>query len=239
VPQPFINVKGVLVTPTASDCQVSYELDIAHVSRPYEWLRVYSGQGLGAQVSGLEHLQQYYCRITASAALPQTLEYRRGGRPDEVEKAQELERRRAQTVVTTLGLATSFAPYVSTWEPSASGSARGLVTVYSKDTFFVPDLASECFFQIEASLGPSVVSSRDDDEQENWIVVGRTRTAQCYCVGPFAGRSILLRSRVVNQIGQPGPPSPVACIVVPDLERKPSSKNRGLNDSGISELTNR
>lgn len=252
VPQPFINVRGELMKPTSQDCQVLYELDVAHVSRPYDWLRVYSGAGVGCQISGLESLQQYYCRVTASATLPQNLEFRRGGKPNDIEKVLELERRRAQTVITTLGLAVSAAPTVSRtgWELSTSGSARGLVTVFSKDTFFVPELPAECFFQIEASLGPDKGTARDEDDDEaaasNWVAVGRTRKAQCWCVGPFSGRSILMRTRVVNQIGQPGPSSPVAIVMVPELSQGAErsdvagKKGRGpgrLNDSGISDLT--
>ena len=248
VPQPFINVRGELMKPTSQDCQVLYELDVAHVSRPYDWLRVYSGAGVGCQISGLESLQQYYCRVTASATLPQTLEFRRGGKPNDIEKVLELERRRAQTVVTTLGLAVSAAPTISSWEQSTSGSARGLVTVFSKDTFFVPELPAECFFQVEASLGPADRgTARDEDDEaaaSNWAAVGRTRKAQCWCVGPFSGRSILMRTRVVNQIGQPGPSSPVAIVMVPELsqgaERSDVTGKKGrdrLNDSGISDIT--
>ena len=244
VPRPFINVRGELVTPTAQDCQVHYDLEIAHTSKPYEWLHVYGGNGLGCQVSGLEPLNQYYCRVTASASLPQTFEFRRGGRPDEIEKAQELERRRAQTVVTTLSLAVSVAPTIGRWEASASGSARGLVTVFTKDAFFVPDLPAECFFQIEASLGPpppaqSNNKSDEDELDNNWFAVGRTRSSKCWVVGPFAGRTILLRSRVVNMIAQPGPASPVAIISVPELvsDKKSTRNGGGLNESAISELT--
>ena len=244
LPAPFINAQGEVVTPTPADLSVVYSLEVAHISSPYEWKLVYTGAGVGCQISGLEPLSQYYVRVTANASLPQTLAFRRGGPPGVAEKAMEQERRRAQTVVTTLGTAVPAVPTVQGgWERSSSGNARALIEVFSPKRTIMPPLPAECFYQIEASLGASSASSEDGDEEGgsgSWAAVGRTRSPRCWVVGAFAGRTILLRTRVVNQMGQPGAASPVAIVEVPSEPGQVAaavSSGRGLNDSALSDLT--
>ena len=244
LPAPFVNAQGVVVTPTAADLSVVYSLEVAHISSPYEWKLVYTGVGVGCQISGLEPLSQYYVRVTANASLPQTLAFRRGGPPGVAARAMEQERRRAQTLVTTLGTAVPAAPSVhSAWEKSSSGSSRALVDVFNPKRTILPPLPTECFYQIEVSLGAGGASTDDDDKGDNgsWAAVGRTRAPTCWIVGSFAGRTILLRTRVVNQMGQPGAASPVALVEVPSepgqLAPAAAAAGRGLNDSALSDLT--
>ena len=241
-PRAFINVRGEIVAPLAAECYVRYELEVALVSAPYTWLAVYAGRGLGCQISGLEPLSQYYCRITASPEIPQTDDFRRGGAPS----ASELyaDQRRAQTVITTLGSAVACCPAALAWEATSSGSARGLVAVFDEATWVQQPLPAECFYQVEVALG--------GDADAKWIPAGRTRSARVSIVGPFFGKSILLRTRVINQLSQPGTSSPVAIVTVPEvgglggksggvdgqgLKRAGAAKGIGLNVSGISELT--
>lgn len=200
-PRSYVDSEGKLVTPIGP-APSTYTVEVALVSAPHNWLSVYSGSGLGCQISGLEPLCQYYCRVSASA-LPADQTGRPGGRPTDA-----TDRRRAQTVLSTLGAPLPCCPAALSWEPASTpGSVRGLVALFDPSSDWVQPLPAGCFFQLEAQQPGSI----------EWVAVGRARTHRLWIAGPFSGKTLLLRTRVVNQIGQPGTSSPVAVVEVPPV----------------------
>ena len=167
-----------------------FVVELTLTSEPTAWEAVYRGNGSACQISGLEPLTQYYCRITV-VSHPK-LSY-------------------SCVVVTTLGCPDPLAvPAITKWERgTAAGSLRGLVEVLTNK------LPSGCFLQIEASLGDA--ESTDHHAAAEWIPAARTRSTKVWIVGPYSGKSVVLRTRVINQDGQPGPASQTGVARAPPV----------------------
>lgn len=165
-------------------------VEIALITDPTAWEPVYRGKGTACQISGLDQLQQYYCRLT-------TVSHPKIGY--------------SCVVVTTLGEPPALViPTVKKWEKgTVKGSVRGLCCLDTNE------LPAGCYLQIEASLGDS--QSNDHHAAEEWLPMARTRSTSVWIVGQFAGASIVLRSKVINQEGQPGPPGPTGVALAPTL----------------------
>ena len=165
-------------------------VEIALISDPTAWEPVYRGKGSACQISGLEPLTQYYCRLT-------TVSHPKIGY--------------SCVVVTTLGEPPALViPKIKRWEKgTVKGSVRGLCCLE------LNSLPAGCYLQIEASLGNS--QSNDHHAAEEWLPLARTRSTSVWVVGQFAGVSIVLRSKVINQDGQPGPPGPTGVALAPTL----------------------
>ncbi len=157
-----------------------FVIELTLTTEPTGWTQVYKGTGAAAQISGLEPLTQYYCRITVVSHPKLSC---------------------SCVVVTTLGVPPVLAvPSVVRWEKgTAPGSARGLVEVSSND------LPAGCFLQVEATLGDA--ETPDHRAAAEWTPAARTRNTKVWVVGPYSGHSVVLRTRIINQDGQPGPPS--------------------------------
>jgi len=176
-------------------------LEISDINSPREWLTVYRGRGLACQVSGLQGATQYRCRLRLSQSYPN------------VEKCY--------LIVTTLGAPPRLPPSVLTWEQgSVAENVRALVEVRSDYP-----LPPRCQWQVEGSLGGSGEEAgrgEDDEAQQkrDWLPLARTRAPTSWIVGPFAGQSLLLRARMINNEGQLGPPGASSFHHVPRLEKK-------------------
>ena len=174
-----------------------YVIELTLTTSPKGWTEVYRGTGAAAQISGLEPLTQYYCRLKVISH--PHISY-------------------SCVVMTTLGAPSILSvPTVTRWEKgTASGSARGLVVINSND-----DLPPGCFFQIEASIGNA--ESHDHHAAQEWAPAARTRGNEVWIVGPYSGHSVVLRARIINQDGQPGPPSHTGVCQAPSF-KAPSPK---------------
>ncbi len=168
-----------------------YVLELTPTTAPKGWTEVYRGTGAAAQISGLEPLTQYYCRLTV-VSHPHISH--------------------SCVVMTTLGTPSILSvPTITRWEKgTASGSVRGLVVVDSND------LPAGCFLQIEASIGSA--ESRDRHAAQEWAPAARTKRREVWIVGPYSGHSVVLRTRIINQDGQPGPPSHMGVCQAPSFK---------------------
>ena len=122
--------------------------------------------------------------------------------------------------MTTLGAPSILSvPTVTRWEKgTAKGSARGLVVINSND-----DLPPGCF-QIEASIGN--VESHDHHAAQE-LHRRAHRGNEVWIVGPYSGHSVVLRARIINQDGQPGPPVTQGLPSTQFQGAIPSKKDKG------------
>jgi hypothetical protein len=175
-------------------------VEVAYISDPTGWAPVYRGKGTACQISGLEPLTQYYCRL--STVSHPKISY-------------------STVVACTLGEPNRFViPQVKKWElGTVKNSVRGLCCVDDCD------LPNGCYLQVEASLGDS--TSRDHHAADEWVPMARTRSSSVWIVGQFAGSSVVLRTRIINQDSQPGPPGPTGVAMCPTLKEVAESAAGG------------
>jgi len=206
--------KGAVASAGAPKVSPEFTLEISDVNAPREWLPVYKGFGLACQVSGLQQATQYRFRLQLAQSYPN------------VDKCY--------LMVTTLGTPPLLAPAVLKWEDgSVAENVRGLVEVFGDADGPLP---LSCQWQVEGSLGQPAqedAHKEEDEEHHNskeWQPLARTRGKTTWIVGPFAGKSLLLRVRMVNSEGQPGPPGDVSIQNVPEKKKKKAGRTAGAVD---------
>ncbi len=160
----------------AKNQQPDYSLFISDVYNPRVWAKVYEGSGIACQISGLESAREYRCRLVLNNFSNVN---------------------RAYIVIATLASPPTLAPYIRCWEnASVPGNVRGLVEFEGNNVHLPPG----CQIQIEGSLGPKDNNDDGNDAgiEDNFVPLARTCAKSTWIVGPFKGKSLILRCRYVS-----------------------------------------
>jgi len=143
------------------------------------WKEVYRGSARACQISGLEEMTSYHCRVSCSE-------------PDiGIEKGKSVS---SYVIISTIGNALEAPMVRQVSRGSAPGSVRVTVQLFENNR----KLPQGCCYEVECLVEGS----------KKWSGCCRSNNSSMLCVGPWLGKSIFLRSRIINQDNQPGIESP-------------------------------
>ena len=182
------------------DKEVEVLLEITPVDQPTAWKNVYQGVGVACQISGLDSLIKYYCRISCISH-PAV--------------------KRNVIILEALGVPPSTCPRYIKWEEaSVKTNIRYLIEIDSlsetEKEISKKKLPSGCYYLIEGSVGDGENIENEEmgheESEKEWIPLARSKNRQAWVVGPFKTTSLILRVRTINSAGQRGPPGPSLCL---------------------------
>ena len=155
---------------------------------------------MACQISGLDSLVKYYCRISCISH-PAV--------------------KRNVIILEALGVPPSTCPRYIKWEEaSVKTNIRYLIEIDSlsetEKEISKKKLPSGCYYLIEGSVGDGENIENEEmgheESEKEWIPLARSKNRQAWVVGPFKTTSLILRVRTINSAGQRGPPGPSLCL---------------------------
>ena len=143
------------------------------------WKEVYRGSARACQISGLEEMKSYHCRVSCSE-------------PDiGIEKGKSVS---SYVIISTISNALEAPMVRQVSRGSAPGSVRVVVHLFKNNR----KLPQGCCYEVECLV----------EGKKKWSGCCRSNNPSLLCIGPWLGKSIFLRSRIINQDNQPGIESP-------------------------------